>query len=189
MRFFKLISLCLFLSACILGTSQTSKFYTLTSQPNEAVSDTYKSFVGISRIQLPKYADRPQIVTRKDDSSEVIISEYNRWLEGPSVLATRVLVEDLSTLLPSAQIKIRQAIAEKFDKTVTVEIIKINAVLGKQVELDAWYIIKNNSGKTLVRQKFTDIVEIGKSYNDLAVGFSQLLNKLSQNISLNLIKK
>jgi len=188
MRFVKLISLCLLLSACVLGTSQTSKFYTLTSQPNEAVSDSYKSFVGISRIQLPKYADRPQIVTQKEDTNEVIISEYNRWLESPSVLATRAIVTDLSALLPAAQIKTRQAIAEKFDRIITIEIIKISAVLGKQVELDAWYVIKNNSGKILVRQKFSETMKIGKSYNDLAIGFSQLLNKLSQDISHSLIK-
>lgn len=188
MRFFQLILLCFLLSACVFGTSQSSKFYTLTSQLNEAVSDSYKTFVGVSRIQLPKYVDRPQIVTQKADSNEVIISEYNRWLESPSILATRALTENLSTLLPAAQIKIRQAVAEKFDKTVTVEIIKMNAVLGEQVELDAWYIIKNKEDKVLVRRKFADIVKIGKSYNDLATGFSQLLNKLSQDISRSLIK-
>ena len=188
MRFFQLILLCFLLSACVFGTSQSSKFYTLTSQSNEALSKSYKSFVGISRIQLPKHVDRPQIVTQKADSNEVIISEYNRWLENPSILATRALTENLSTLLPVAQIKMRQAVAEKFDMIVTIEVIKMNAVLGDQVELDAWYIIKDNSGKILVRQKFTEMVKIGKSYNDLALGFSQLLNKLSQDISHSLMK-
>ena len=188
MRYLKLISLCLLLSACVFGTSQTSKFYTLTSQSNEALSRSYKSFVGISRIQLPKYVDRPQIVTQKADSNEVMISEYNRWLEGPSILATRALTENLSALLPTAQIKMRQAVAEKFNMIVTVEVIKMNAVLGEQVELDAWYIIKDKSDRILCRQKFTGAVKIGKSYNDLAAGFSLLLNRLSQEIARSLIK-
>ena len=188
MRFLRLFLLCFLLSACVFGTSQNAKFYTLISQQNEAVSSKYKSFVGIYRIQLPKYANYPQIVTQKADSSEVTISEYNRWLENPAILATRIIVEDLSTLLPSAQIKMRQVVDEKFDVTINVEIIKLNAILGKQVELDAWYIIKNSADKTLVRQKFTETAEIGKSYNDLAMGFSQLLNNLSREISQKLVK-
>ena len=189
MRLFKLITLCFLLSACVFGTSQSSKFYTLTSQPNEAASNSYKTFVGVARIQLPKYVDRPQIVTQKADSNEVIISEYNRWIESPSVLATRVLVEDLSMFLPSSQIKMNQYGLEQFDRVISVEVVNMNVILGEKITLEAWYTIKNKSGQILIRNKFIDSVQIEKSYDDLANGYSKLLNRLTQDIAHTLIKK
>ncbi|MBR6231876.1 MAG: membrane integrity-associated transporter subunit PqiC, partial [Alphaproteobacteria bacterium] len=108
MRFLKILMLCFLLTACVFGTSKTSKFYTLRSEPSLSISSSYKSFVGVMRVQLPKYMDRPQIVTQNKNSPEILISEYNRWIENPSVLVTRVVVEDLSMFLPSAQIKMNQ---------------------------------------------------------------------------------
>jgi len=189
MRFLKILTLCFLLTACVFGTSQTSKFYTLTSEPSPSISNSYKSFVGVVRVQLPKYMDRPQIVTQNKNSPEMVISEYNRWIENPSVLAMRVLVEDLSALLPSAQIKMNQYGLEQFDRVISVEVVKMNAVLGEKITLEAWYTIKNRAGRLLARQKFSDSVQIGNSYDDLANGYSKLLTKLSQAIAHALIKK
>ncbi len=188
MQFLKILTLCFLLSACVFGTSQISKFYTLTSESSPSISNSYKSFVGVMRVQLPKYIDRPQIVTQNKNSPEIVISEYNRWIENPSVLTTRVLVENLSTLLPSAQIKINQYGLEQFDRIISVEVIKMNAVLGEKITLEAWYTIKNKAGHLLTRQKFDDSVQIGKSYDDMASGYSQLWKKLSQQISNSMIK-
>ena len=189
MHLLKVVTLCFLLTACILGTSQTSKFYTLTSEPGPSISNSYKSFVGVMRIQLPKYTDRPQIVTQNKNSPEMVISEYNRWIENPSVLATRVLVEDLSALLPSAQIKMNQYGLEQFDRVISVEIVKMNAVLGEKITSEAWYTIKNKAGQTLICNKFMGSAQIGKSYDDLANGYSNLLTGLSQDIAHTLIKK
>ncbi len=188
MRLLKLLTLCFFLTACVFGTSQTSKFYTLTQQAT-SISDSYKSFVGVMRVQLPKYMDRPQIVTQNSGSPEIVISEYNRWVENPSVLVTRAVVENLNILLPSAQIKMNQYGLEQFDRVVSVEVIKMNAIFGEKAILDAFYTIKNKTGQLLARQKFTDTVQIGNSYDDLALGYSQLLGKLSGAIANKLIEK
>ena len=187
MRLFKLLSLCFLLSACVFGTSPEAKFYTLSSLGGKAVSNEYQSFVGVNRIRLPKYIDRPQIVTQKSNSSEVVISEYNRWADSLSVLVTRTLTEDLTVFLPKAHIKTRSS-SEKFDVIIAVEVVKMNAVLNEYVELDAWYMIKDKTGKLLTRQKFKNKVNIGDTYDDLATGYSQLWKKLAQNIARNLIK-
>ena len=188
MKLFKLIALCFLLGACVFGTSKKSTFYTLTPQQTVALSNQNLNFIGVNRIQLPKYLDRPQIVTQNKDSSEMIVSEYNRWIESPSVLATRMVVENLSALLPKTQIKMNQFGTEKFDKIVSVEVVSMNAILSKKAKLNAWYTIKNKEGKILLRQKFTQTVDIDKSYDDLALGYSQLWMKLSQQIAKNLIK-
>ncbi|MBO7191289.1 MAG: membrane integrity-associated transporter subunit PqiC [Elusimicrobiaceae bacterium] len=189
MKLIKIIIPCLLLNACVFGTSQTSKFYTQTATSAEPVSLNYTSLVGVSRIQLPKYMDRPQMLTQLKNSAQINISEYNRWVESPAVLATRVLTEDLSALLPAAQIKMNQLKGEHFDRTVSVEITKLDAVLGDKADMVAWYTIKDKAGQVLVHQKFTDMVLIGRTYDDLAKGYSELLADLSQEIAAVLIKK
>lgn len=189
MKFIKIIVPCLLLSACMFGTSKNAKFYTQAATSADVISADYTAFVGVSRVQLPKYIDRAQMVTQQKDSVQINISEYNRWVELPSILATRVITEDLSVLLPAAQIKTNQSKGEKFDRIVTVEIIKMNAVLGDKAELEAWYMIKDNSKKTLTQQKIAKVVSIGKTYEDMATGYGQLLDKLSQEIATALIKR
>ena len=105
MKLAKIIIPCLLLNACLFGTSKNAKFYTLTAVPGPVVSEDYNTSVGVNRIQLPRYMERPQIVTQRKDSAQVNISEFNRWVEAPSVLATRTMVGNLSALLPAAQIK------------------------------------------------------------------------------------
>lgn len=183
MRIVKIIIPCLLLGACVFGKSQNAKFYTQFAVATNAVAADYTDSIGINRIQLPKYVERPQIVTQVKDSAQMNISEYNRWVEFPSVLATRAVTEDLSSLLPAAQVKMNSLKGEKFDKTITIEISRMNAVLGEKAEIVAWYTLKDNSGKVLAHQKFTDMVLIGKTYDDLAQGYSQLLAHLSRTLA------
>lgn len=189
MKIIKIIVPCLLLGGCLFGTSKQSRFYTQDAIATEVISTDYNTFVGVNRVQLPKYVDRPQMVTQLKDTVQINISEYNRWVESPSFLATRVVTENLSTFLPAAKIKMNQSKGEDFDYTVSVEIVKINAVLGDKAELIAWYIIKDKQGKVVAQQKFTGIVNIGKTYDDLALGYSQLLDQLSKEIAGVLIKK
>lgn len=189
MKFIKIIIPCLLLNACMFGTSKNAKFYTQSATSTRTVSADYTAFVGVNRVQLPKHIDRPQIVTQQKDSLEINISEYNRWIDLPSVLVTRVVTEDLSVLLPAARVKTNQSKAEIFDRIVAVEINKMDTVLGDKAELVGWYTIKDHSKKTLTQQKFSYTVQIGKTYEDVAQGYSRLLDELSQEIATALIKK
>ena len=172
MKIIKIIIPCLLFGGCFWGRSQEAKFYTQSVVLAQAISSDYTDFVGVNRVQLPKYIDRPQIITQLKDSVQIKMSEYNRWVEAPSILVTRTLSEDLSVLLPSAKIKMSNLKGESFDKTVSVEIVNLSAVLEDKAEIIAWYIIKDKQGKILVNQKFAGTVEIGKTYDDVAQGYS-----------------
>ncbi len=188
MKLITIIITCLLFTACMFGTSKNSKFYTQVPTSTNTISADYNAFVGVNRIQMPKYIDRPQIVTQQKDSVQINISEYNRWVELPSVLATRALTENLSVMLPAAQVKTTPSHGKDFEWVVSVEIVKLDAVLGEKVEMAAWYTIKNNSKQVLTQQKFTTNVVIGKTYDDLANGCSELLSELSKEIAKALIK-
>lgn len=189
MKKIKYAFLCLFLSGCIFGVSQTSKFYSLTTIETMPVSQSENLFIGVDKVDLPKYMDRAQIVTQNKNNTEVLISEYNRWIESPSVLCTRILTQNLNHLLPKSDAKIRTLGSEKFDRRVWVQVIQMDGVLGQQAELSVWFTIKNTKGKTIVRQKFADKIKIGKTYDDLVVGYSKLWSKLSEDIAKQLIQK
>ena len=189
MKIIKIFIPCLLLGACVFGSSKNAKFYTMTATPGTAISVDYNASVGVNRVQLPKYADRPQMITQYKDSAQIKISEYNRWVEPPATLMTRVLAEDLSVLLPSAQIKENRYKKRANGYVVIVEIAEMNAVLGKKAELVARYTIQDGAGKVQTYQKFTSSVSIGKTYDELAQGYSQLLMKLSQAIASSLIAK
>ena len=183
MKLLKIVIPCLLLGACMFGRSKAAKFYTSAPLATTAVSTDYAAIVGINKVQLPKYMDRPQIVTQQKDSTQVIISEFNRWVEQPSVLAARALTNNLSTLLPSAQVKLNKSNGEQFDRIISVEVVHMVATLGDRAELVAWYTLKDNAKKTLVQQKFEASIQIGKTYDDLAKGYNQLLADLSQEIA------
>lgn len=189
MKFLRTIIPCLLLGACMFGQSKSAKFYTQSPMATTAISADYASAVGINKVQLPKYMDRPQIVTQQKDSTQVKISEFNRWVESPAVLATRALTDNLSTLLPAARIKLNRSSGDQFDRIVSVEVVHMSAILGEQAELVAWYIIKEPSKKSMIQQKFVSSVQIGKTYDDLAKGYNKLLSDLSQEIAEKLIIK
>ena len=188
MKLLKIIIPCLFLGACMFGASKSSKFYTQAAAVANTVSANYNGFVGVNRIHLPKYVDRPQMITQEKDSVQVNISEYNRWVEAPSVLATRAVAADLSALLPAAKIKINPLQGDAFERVVSVEVEEITAVLGEKVTLSAWYKIQDNAKKLIAQQKFSYTVPIGKTYEDVANGYSRLWAALSEDIANTLIR-
>jgi len=189
MKLIKIVIPCLLLGACMFGTSKNAKFYTQSAISTNTISAEYTASLSVNRVQLPKYVERPQMVTQQKDSLQINISEYNRWVELPSVLATRVITKNLSVLLPAAQVKENQSKGEGFNWIISVEIVELNAVLGEKAELVAWYTIKNTSKKVITQQKFSHTVPIGKTYEDLANGYSRLLAELSQEIATSLIEQ
>ncbi len=189
MKLLKIVIPCLLLSACALGRSKDAKYYTnLPTSANE-ISSSYNASVGVNRVQLPKYIDRPQIVTQQKDSSKVKISEFNRWVEAPSMLTTRALTNNLSILLPAAKVKHTKSNGDQLDRIVSVEVVQMTAILGDHVELVAWYTIKDDARKTLTEQKFASTIQIGKTYDDLAEGYNRLLAELSREIAEKLVLK
>jgi len=96
-------SLC-FLVACA-GNKRPTQFYLLKSlkvgdlQQQPGITG---SVIGIGPVSLPKYLDRPQIVTFTGDFT-ISISEFHQWAEPLQNNFIRVLMENLSALLPNSQ--------------------------------------------------------------------------------------
>jgi uncharacterized lipoprotein YmbA len=84
------------------GTSPPARFYVLSaSEPaNAAVPSTGpEGTLGVFPTRVAEYLDRPQIVTFLGDNT-VDLDEYARWAEPLGAGVSRVLAQELSSLLP-----------------------------------------------------------------------------------------
>ena len=109
-----ILTIVLFLAGCV-GTSSPSHFYQLqmTDARVEPVSSR-RLDVGVEEAFVPKYLDRPQIVTVEAGSSELKMSEFYRWAEPLSSSFSRVLADDLSLYLPKSVVKYKTLSSENF---------------------------------------------------------------------------
>src|ERR671924_270261 len=88
--------------------SQPSRFYLLSAGPNTDTASPETSgqqgpTIGVGPVTLPRYVDRPQIVTRTGPY-EIKLAEFDRWAEALDANFTRVLADNLSLLLPTARV-------------------------------------------------------------------------------------
>lgn len=189
----KIISLFLFclVSACVnFGTSQPSKFYSLQVIKNIASISNKKISVGVEEVQIPEYLDKPQIVTVKEGSVEMNLSEINRWSEDLSTMMQRTVAEDINLYLPQAMVKSRTLGRESFDYTVFIEVSKFEGDLGKEARLDAWWYILDRNGDMIVREKTSVSIPVPESdYDSLVRAESTLVGQLSEQIALKLAKR
>jgi hypothetical protein len=170
--------------------TQPSKFYLLQPLPapgteSSASANRQEFAVGIGPVELPKYLDRPQIVTRTSES-EVKLSEFNRWAEPLQDNFTRVLAENLAALLPTDRIEIfpfRDSMAITYQ--VTVVVLSFVSEPGGNAVLSAWWTLLEEGGnKVLVTKRSTVSVPAGgEEYSAMVSAQTQAVAKLSEEIS------
>jgi uncharacterized lipoprotein YmbA len=177
------------LAGCIGGKSQPSRFYTLTSvsegQGVQAGTEQAGNVdVGIGPVKVADYLNQNRIVTHTS-TNRIDQAEFDQWTGSFKDNLTNVLAENIGYLLGSERISIypwRSFIP--IDYQVTVDIVRCDGQLGKEVVLVArWNVLKGKK-KELSAMKRSDIrVEIGAdSYEALVAAQSRALAKLSSEI-------
>lgn len=182
------ISLLFVLSACFGGVSAPSRFYTLSPVIQEPVSTKMTASVGIDRVQVARYLDRPQIITQTPASPEISLSETNRWIEPLSNLVQRILAEDLANALPNAPVKMKTQGREDFSYVLSVDVIKMDTVFGEKASLEAWFLIQDRTGRVISRKKVNEFVSVGTSFDDMAKAQSELVARLASQIAREIIR-
>ncbi len=99
-----LLSLAFWLSGCtITGKSPPSQFYILPSPREIRPLSRLEQVIAIAPVRLPKYLERPQIVTLHEDG-KIGLAEFHRWAEPLRAGFTRVLGAGLAARLPQSHI-------------------------------------------------------------------------------------
>ncbi len=99
-----LLSLAFWLFGCtITGESPPSQFYILPSPREIQPLSQQAEIIALAPVRLPKYLERPQIVTLHEDG-KIGLAEFHRWAEPLRAGFTRVLSAGLAARLPQSHI-------------------------------------------------------------------------------------
>jgi len=186
MKRLSLFILAFCLAGC-LGTTPNSNFYQLTDIGSATAVSGRKLSIRISEVVLPRYLDRPQIVTFQPSGNQLDIAEFDRWAEPFSGMFSRTLADDISLYLPKSVIKFEAVAEENFTYTVETEINKFDATLGKEVVLDIWWTVYKNS-RSIIRERSRLQLPIGNSYESLVEKESTLIGELARQIAVKISK-
>lgn len=183
-----ILSILILLTSCFGGRSKPSNFYNLVATETNILNNKIKLSIGIEPVNLPSYLDRSEIITIKNNGTEINISDFNRWGDTLSTATQRVLIQDMSILLPKSIIKASTFTKSQFDYIIVISINKLEAKFNDKAYLDAYYDIYNKNGKSIIRERITLETTILDTYSDLAQKYSILLSQLSQKIATKIIK-
>jgi len=158
------------------GTQEKTKFYILTASPNpemlqaaappEAPSDCIA--IGIARVDIPDYLNRPQIVTRVSPT-QIETSEFHRWAEPLAANFGRVLADNLSKYTCAETVVFPHIRGNNSSFRVKVEVLRFDGSLGNDVELKVrWSLFDRNEAKPSVTKQSSYTAKTDSaSYEDL----------------------
>jgi uncharacterized lipoprotein YmbA len=180
------------LSGCF-GTSQPSRFYTLSSlkgaEPiQHATSTGHETIVAIGPLAIPDYLDRPEIVTRAGQN-EMRVNEFQRWAGALEGNLLRIIVEDLSVMLPADRFSvIRWIPAAQRDLPIAyrvmVDVMRFDAAPGGTVFLEAdWMVYDKEKAIALTRKSSISGRVSGTEFTDLISAMSKAIEDLSREIA------
>ena len=152
--------------------------------PQAEIGEGYFA-IGVGPVRIPEYLNRPQIVTRKS-AIELYLDEFNKWAEPLEDNFTRVLTENLANILgtdPVAIFPFRGSLS--VDYRVTVDVIRFDGMLGKDITLIArWSIFGKEHDELLSIRRSVYTEPAGKNnYQTFIQAKSRAIEKLSRDIA------
>ncbi len=183
--FKKLSVILLLLSLTACGTSPKTNFYLLSSDNDIEKSPDGNISIGIWQIALPELIDRPEIVT-KTGPYTIDMADFHRWAGSLENNVTILIAEELSHNLNTGYIVISPwSSYRNLDYQIKVHIREFTGELGGESKLEGAYVILNGKGnKKFLEQSFSLKEKAkGKGYDDLVSAMSQLVIRLSAQIS------
>jgi uncharacterized protein len=180
-----LVASCLGLGAC---ASTPSRFYILNTLPSSgpvpAAAAARDPVIGVGPITLPKYVDRPEIVTRAS-RNQLNFGQFDRWAEPLQDNVSRVLAENLALLVPTEHILLNPwPGSAPLEYQVRVEVLHFDGWLGGESSLIARWSILDRAEHELVSRKSSLSAPAGRDYESMVVAMNQMLETLSRDIAM-----
>lgn len=197
-KHWKNVSLILFLMTILhlgCGSTKPSQFYVLTpmldAETGKAQPDAKPGIsVGIDKLVMPEHLLKPEIVTHAG-ANKMAYAEYDRWAESLDENFARVLAENLSKLLPSANVYIfpwkSSTVIQYY---MTFKIMQFSQEADKSVSLIVfWSIFDNATTKELLRKK-TTLKQPGPTSDPMDYGrLVQVMSRLVEDFSREVVKE
>jgi uncharacterized lipoprotein YmbA len=172
------------------GCSSTppSQFYLLepvTHSELNSAALTEKMPVVLATVRIPKYADRPQIVSATAKNAYQI-SEFNRWAENLDENITRVLAQNLSRLAPVDVFLSNSNLAKQAKVRLSVTLLEFYVNPQGQAEVVAQWHLAQGDERLLSRQMTYTAPASTIDYQRMVEALNDCLNRMSGDIAASL---
>lgn len=175
-------------AACVDIGNETapSRFYVLSAVDSQSPPSPDGPALLVGPITLPRYLDRPQIVTRPSPN-ELALADYDRWGGRLDDNFARVLAQDMAVHLNTSRIAFfprDQRLAEAIQ--VSIDVSRFEQ-LGAQahVALDAQWTLypPERRGTPLIGTSRIAIPVAGQGFPAIAAAMSAAIDKLAQEVA------
>ena len=169
------------------GSTPPTRFYllpTLTDASPPTSTGKRDLTIGVGPVTLPPYLDRPQIVTRAS-RAKLDLAEFDQWAASLQDTVARVLVENLSLLIPTDRVMLYPwPRTTAIDYQVIVEVTQFDRTLGGEVVLVArWSITAANEQELMMRKARFSAPAGGQDYEATVTAMGRTLEALSRDIA------
>jgi uncharacterized lipoprotein YmbA len=168
-------------------STPASRLYTLSHAPASAAvpaASASNMTVVVGPVSIPAIVDLPQIVVSTGANS-VSLDEFNRWASPLQSNISRVVAENLVTLLGTPRVsQFQQSLNLDSDYRVAIEVQSFDSAPGDAAMLNAVWVVrrtkdgKSQTGRTTVREPTGTA-----GYDALAAAHSRALARMSQEIA------
>jgi uncharacterized lipoprotein YmbA len=192
-----LLTVALILPALAGCGDKPTRLYVLTADVAKPGAASAQGIpIGVGPVTLPKYLDRPQVVTRTASNS-LNQADFDQWGGNLADNITRVLATNLSNLLNTDRVSLYPwQDHAPIDYQVTLDVAKFEQDPEGSTALDSfWRLVNPSNGKVLVmrrsiyRETGAPIVTTGstdataRSYDAVAAAMSRDIESLSRDIA------
>jgi len=139
--------------------------------------------IGIRTVDLPRYVERPQIVTRAG-ANRLEVAEFQQWGEPLRHAMPMILAENLSRLVPTDQVAVFPwGRGFNPDAQIFVDVWQFEGTLGGQTALSARWRIVSRAGEETASGVSRLAESSGADYESLVASHSRLVAGLSRDIA------
>ena len=178
------------LSGCIgMSKSPPPRFYDLQAIAGDEGIKKYNVpssvIIGIGPVKVPEYLNRPQIVT-VDENDMLSFAQFDRWGEPLEFALLQLFVNNLSVLMPAANIAASPwnlALPVKYQ--VIMDVVRLESRLDKDLSFTVQWSVIDLENKKMVftkRSGFSKPIE-SHSYSGLAKTLNMECASLSGEIA------
>jgi uncharacterized lipoprotein YmbA len=187
-RYLLLIALSVALLATGCATTPEARFYSLTAPGDGAVAAEGGPSLAIGPVDLPRYLDRPQMVSRAGDN-RLLVDEFNRWGGALDQEITAVLAQALGQRLGTQRVYAYPSrIAAEVDYRIALEVRRFDGELGGDVALEAaWSLVDDRTG-AILRTRRVDYREAtaGPDHAAYVAALQRTLQRLAEELAAEL---
>ena len=177
------------LAAGCFGGSTPPEFFTLSPPPGAAAGPALASRpelgIAVGPLELPRYLDRPELVTR-DGSHRLVVADAHRWGGSLRTDILRVVADDLGRLLGTARVAIYPA-EPRFPVAyrILLDVREFEGTPGEGVRLRLrWTVASGVDGRALaVEESVVEQPLASASFEDLVAAESAALAAVSRRIA------